>query len=242
MIKNILLILIGMVVGGTIATGAMFFLYKQSLLPAPVEELGIDESVLPREDQQRALDIKPIKLAIPDTVVSKKYNSLLQQIINSNNNIAKNNNEIIYPIMIDLKNRGAKGNWEGIFEVIAKGNQAVNANLEIVNSMKESIYALQAENNTTTENAGLNRSTQIFAQDGLNLATAHTEYFSTLSKFLSGKVPTKALADDLKVKIVSLQKTQRDFQTSTSEVFTLIDSLSGRNAGVDTNNKSTSTN
>jgi superoxide dismutase len=231
MIKNILLILIGMVVGGVITAGAMFFLYKQSILPAPIEDLGIKESVLTPEDQQRALDTKPIKLAIPESVVSKKYNDLVQQIINSNNNIVKNNNEVVYPTMIDLKNRSIKGNWEGVFDVIAKGNLAVKANLEIVKNMKEDIYTLQAENNATTKNTELNRYTQIFTQKGLDLADAHTAYFTTLSQFLTGKVPTKELADELNTRISSLQKTQKDFQTSTSQVFTLIDTLLGTNAG-----------
>lgn len=225
MIKNILLILIGVIVGGVIAGAGMFFLYKQSILPGPIEDLGIKENLIASEDQQKTQDLRPIRLTIPEGVVSKKYNDLTQQIINSNNNIAKNNNEVIYPIMIELKNRSTKGNWEGIFEIIAKGNEGVKSNLEIVKDMKESLYSLQAENNATTKNASLSRNTQLFAQSGLELTTVYTAYFSTLSRFLTGRVPTKELAEELNVKIDSLQTAQKDFQTKANEIFTLIDSL-----------------
>jgi hypothetical protein len=225
MIKNILLILVGMVVGGAITGGGMYFLYTQSILPSGVTDLGITVSDLPKEDQQKTIDIRPIQLAIPETVVSKKYNTLFQRIINSTNNIAKNNNEVIYPMMVDLQSRGAQGKWEGIFETIAKAKEAINANLEIVSKMESDVQSLQSENINTTKDDNLSQLTQQFTKSGLDMVAAHRAYFVTLSQFLTGKVPTKALAGELNEQILSLRAVQQDFQLKTSSVFTSIDSL-----------------
>lgn len=236
MIKNILLLMVGMVFGGGLVGGTMYYMYSQNILPTAIDTLGIsDANPFTDQELQSALDIKPVKVIIPQTVVSQNYNTLMQNIINGNNNIAKNNNEVIYPILINLRDRAKDADWQGVFEVILKAKNAIDANIQLTSTMKDNVYKLQTENLATTKNDNLRQQTQLFAQSALNNTAAYDSYFETLKKFVSGSVPTKALGDELNTKIANLTPAQVDFQKKTSATFDIIESLTSENSASTSN-------
>lgn len=217
-----------MIVGGSIAGGGMYYLYTtKHILPTAIDDIGIsDTNPFTQTEQQQAMNIRPVRINISQSIVSQKYNDLMQNVVNAGNNIAKNNNEVIYPIMLNLKSRTRTADWQAVFDTILDAREAIRANLQLVATMRDSTYELRTENISTTKDAGVSQKTQVFAQAALDNAAAYESYLATLTKFVSGSVPTKELAAELNQKIAALFPAQRDFQAKTNALFAAIDELS----------------
>lgn len=228
MSKNILLILSGFIIGIVVGIAGIYFLYTKTILPASIDDLGIAEDFKPVEVSKNIASMKKVDSFVPKTLVSEKYNSLFESIINTANQVAKDNNESIYPGMQILKEKSRTGDWEGIFDVIADIKNTIKTNRESIAAMKESLLTFQAENSVSTKDDDFKYKSSVFAESGLKLVESYNSYYIVLSQFLTGKTPTKELAASLNVRIKDLSDQNWDFQKQINIVYAVIDAENGK--------------
>lgn len=228
MSKNILLILSGFIIGIVVGVAGIYFLYTKTILPASIDDLGIAEDFKPAEVTKNIANMKKVDSFIPKTLASEKYNTLFESIINTANQVAKNNNESIYPAMQILKEMSLTGNWDGIFNIVTDVKSTIKTNRELIATMKESLLTFQAENSVSTRSEDFKYKSAVFAESGLKLVDSYNSYFMVLSQFLTGKVPTKELADSLNVRIKDLSDRNWDFQKQINTVYAVIDAENGK--------------
>lgn len=228
MIKNILLVFVGVIIGAVIGVGGTYFLYTKAILPAAIDDLGIAENFNPEEATKNINNMKKADAFIPKSLVDQTYHALFEKIINTANTVAKNNNEKIYPAMQLLKEKSQSGNWDGVIDVIVDAKTTIATNRGLVAQMKQDIYSFQNDNNANTKDTTFREKSEILARSGLQLTTSYESYFTVLSQFLTGKTPTKELATDLNIKIKDLSDKNWDFQQKINDVYTIIDSESAK--------------
>lgn len=225
MYKNALLIISGILVGAILMGAAVSVYFKNSPSAPSMEELSKTINTI----QNKTLDPATTeaietttKILPPSGLVTEEYSILINRIVNTLNQAAKNNNDEIVPLMKKLEEKGKSGDWNGIFDLASDIKQKIGENKKLVASAQADIASLRAVNDQATTDDSLRTQTGTALTAADSFANAFNRYFDRLGEFLTGTIPTQDLINNLNADIVILTNAGKDFQ---EKLNTLVDTM-----------------
>lgn len=219
MSKNVLLIIIGILVGALIMGAGVSVFFKNAVPTPSLEELNKTVSTIQNEmPDPIAIDTlikttkETTKILPPSGLVTEEYSVLINRILNTLNQAAINNNNEIVPLMKKLEEKGKSGDWNGIFDLASDIKQKIGENKKLVASAQADIASLRTINDQTTIDDSLRTQTGTALTAANSLANAFNRYFDRLGEFLTGTIPTQDLINNLNANIVILTNAGKDSQ------------------------------
>lgn len=228
MIKNILLFIVGSVVGIGVTTGSIYAIYTKTNYKKSSEVSVIPEQNLEIKSEYIAkantFEKLPEGVVLPELkeYVSISYKTHLQSVISSLNTIINNNNTTILPIMQDLPQRLQTGEWGDIFEKVKQAKVAISESNYLIKVNLDSLLRLEQENSSTTKDAGIKNSTDAFINSSVGFAHSFSNYLASIDALLSGAVPTKEQLAALDTKISDLKSKTDTFKKDGDGLFLII--------------------
>lgn len=215
MIKNITIILFGILFGGTMTVLIVHYynkeyLSKPSVLITPETANYLDTFGDPMNDKFKNISTLTFRQApiitqsSPSTSVVQSFNLIQAKF----SEITKSNNSIIYKDLIALKEKAIKTEWGGIFDLVTEIKVEIDQNTSKTIEIQKELSKLEAANIPEYSD---------FIQKSQALVAAITDYFSSLDKILVGKIPSKEDTMLVNSKVENLSNAYWEYDTATND-------------------------
>lgn len=215
MIKNITIILFGILFGGTMTVLIAYYYYNNYLVKPTTLITQETADYLgnfgdPMNDKIKNIDTLTFRQApiitqsSPSTSVVQSFN-LIQ---NNFSQITKSNNSVIYKDLLILKDKALKTEWGGIFDLVTEIKVEIEQNIAETAEINGELAKLEASN--IPEYAD-------YIQKSHSLVTAITEYYGALEKILVGKIPSKDDTLLVNSKVESLSNAYWEYDNATND-------------------------
>ncbi|MCF7864986.1 MAG: hypothetical protein K9M11_00575 [Candidatus Pacebacteria bacterium] len=235
--KNILLFIIGSLVGTSIAVFAVYTIYTKTsvetdnevaVVPKQNLEVGIQTNVNKENTKPENL---PQAIVLPElqNAVTSDYKLHLENVVSSLNTLINNNNDVILPIMLALPQKLQSGNWGNVFEEVKQVKLAIKDDTVLIKNAVTSLTKLDQENRSTTKDSKILSSTDSFINSSKAFANSFNEYLISVNTLLSGSVPTKEQLNDLNLNIADLNLKTEPFRKDGTNLFLIISQLNSEN-------------
>lgn len=219
MIKNILIIILGGLIGSILAGGAFLYFYSTK-----VEVQGSSKDIKNLNISGGLTPVSNIASSELGTLLSKaqltpEYKKYLQLIADTVVKIAKSNTDIINPNLESLRQKSLAGDWNGIFDVVATIKTAIKDDRKLLPVLQSNIANLTLENESLMDtDPALKASTDQYIKSSSALMSSFVAYFATLDKVLVGKFPSKELVEELNQRVENLNKSYTNYKNILSSV------------------------
>ncbi|MCF7864985.1 MAG: hypothetical protein K9M11_00570 [Candidatus Pacebacteria bacterium] len=220
MVKNITILLFGILFGGTVTVLVAHYYYttyfsKPTLLITPETADYLNTFGAPTNNKIVNINSLTFRQA-PIITQSTRSASVVQSfnIIQTNfSEITKSNNSIIYEDLLLLKEKAIKTEWGGIFDLITEIKVEIEQNLSRISEINTELAKLEVSN--IPEYAD-------YIEKSHALIAAITEYFNALETILIGKIPSKEDTILVNSKVGDMSNAYWEYDTATNDFLKII--------------------